>query len=115
MKDFFDFKLILYDFSDVDGDKARSNTSSRVGKIKVICLVKFVNELLNFIDPIVNPLPSLTEQVKEIPQVPRNSLSFSAFLVDLGTLSIKNRFVHEPVSTIHEEEELKSRTINKKR
>ena len=149
-KDFFDFKLILYDFSNVDGDKAAlkhkfsESVTLRVGKIKVICLVKFVNELLSFIDPIVNPLPSLTEQVKEqameavnmvknayqenqnegkeinldihviSPQViiPQNSLSFSAFLVDLGTLSIKNRFVHEPVSTIHEDEELKTGTID---
>ena len=32
----------------------------------MICLVSFVNELVNFFDPIINPLPvEFTEQMKE--------------------------------------------------
>lgn len=91
--------------------------------LKVICLVKFVNELVSFFDPIINPLPAaLTEQVKEqaleavksayqeqqsvgkkmyinihitSPQViiPQNSRHLHAFLVDLGNLNLSNRFL----------------------
>lgn len=101
----------------------------RVGRIKIICLVKFFNELVNFMEPIVNPLPSnLTEQVKDqaieavknayqdveqtekiilldiqvtSPQVviPQNSGSLSGFLVDLGHLKITNSIRNVPVAS----------------
>ena len=126
---FFDFNLVLYDSSEAVSQKQSNKkdlVTLRVGKIKVICLVKFVNELVTFMDPIVtsvsNTIPTLTEQVKEqaieavknayqdtqnegkkiyldihvrSPQVviPKNSTSSSAFLVDLGNLSIGNKFV----------------------
>ena len=130
-KKFFDFNLILFD-SDSKNENKNPNDKDciklTVGKIKVILLVKFVNELIDFIDPIITPL---TEQVKEqaieavnivknayqetksegkriyllvhvtSPQVivPQNSTSFSAFLVNLGNLSISNRFIDMPVSS----------------
>ncbi len=68
-KKFFDFSLILYDTSNVkspdDKWKFKDSMHLSVGKIKVICLVKFVNQLADFFEPIINPLPTLTEQVKE--------------------------------------------------
>jgi hypothetical protein len=130
-KKFFDFNLILFDTVSNDENKNSNNKDCiklTVGKIKVILLVKFVNELIDFIDPIITPL---TEQVKEqaieavnivknayqetksegkriyllvhvtSPQliVPQNSTSFSAFLINLGNLSISNRFIEIPVSS----------------
>lgn len=91
--------------------------------------MSFVNELVSFFDPIVNPLPAaLTEQVKEqaieavknayqeqqsvgkkvyldihisSPQViiPQSSRSYNGFLVDLGNFNLKNRFLEIPSST----------------
>lgn len=90
--------------------------------------MSFVNELVSFFDPIVNPLPAaLTEQVKEqaieavknayqeqqsvgkkvyldihisSPQViiPQSSRSYNGFLVDLGNFNLKNRFLEIPSS-----------------
>jgi hypothetical protein len=135
-KEFFDFKLVLFDTSktttlhDIDDiDESvllRDMIYLNVGKIKVICLVKFVNELIEFVQPIVNPLPdNLTVQVRDqayeavknayqetenagkkiyinihvtSPQiiVPQNSSSLSGFLVDLGNLNISNSFREIP-------------------
>jgi hypothetical protein len=134
MKQFFDFKLILYSAAKAALPHDNINPLLRqqrslpndeinlfVGKIKVICLVKFVNELVSFVEPIINPLPDLTEQVRDqayeammsayqdqdvaskkiffnihvaSPQViiPQNSASLSGFLVDLGNLHITNSF-----------------------
>ncbi|CAF0714006.1 unnamed protein product [Brachionus calyciflorus] len=65
-RQFFDFKVQLYDRRKVTNYDFKDQLKLNIGKIKVICLVKFVNELVDFMDPIVNPLPSgLTEQVKE--------------------------------------------------
>ena len=122
---FFDFNLL---FNAAPSAKKKDLITLRVGKIKVICLVKFVNELVTFFDPIItsvsSTMPSLTEQVKEqaleavknvyqetqiegkkifldihvqSPQViiPKNSTSSGAFLVDLGNLTITNRFLEE--------------------
>lgn len=91
--------------------------------------MSFVNELVNFFDPIINPLPvEFTEQMKEqaieavksayheqqsegkkiymnihisSPQViiPQNSRSLNGFLVDLGNFNLSNRFVEIPVVT----------------
>lgn len=67
-KKFFNLDLILYDTAFIDRQDLALITDDCVrlvvGKIKVICLVKFVNELLEFINPILYPLSnSLTEQV----------------------------------------------------
>ncbi len=67
---FFDFNLILYDTETVHKHPNKKDLIAlRVGKIKIICLVKFVNELVTFMDPIVtsmsSTIPTLTEQVKE--------------------------------------------------
>ena len=129
-KQFFDFNLVLYNLTKVESEfereKLRDSVNLYVGKIKLICLVKFVNELVNFMEPIINPLPTLTEQVKDqayevmksayqeqeisgkkiflnihvaSPQViiPQNSSSLSGFLIDLGNLNIKNSYKNEPV------------------
>ena len=126
---FFDFSVTLYDKSNVTKSNekfANDELRLNVGKIKIVCLIKFVNELVEFIDPIINPLPTnLTDQVKEqaieavkhayeetksdtqnkiylnvfiaSPQViiPRNSQSLSAFIADLGTVKLTNRFVND--------------------
>jgi hypothetical protein len=82
---FIDFNLVFHDSSKANTNNNTSNVTSgvvvlnqdkkkdlitlKVGKIKVICLVKFVNELVTFFDPIVTSvsttIPTLTEQVKE--------------------------------------------------
>ena len=138
---FFDFSLVLYDEAAVsrrrfkaaprlvlnaspNGGLAGDDTIRlRVGKMRVVFLVKFINELVDFIEPIVAPLTSerVREQAIEAieivkkqsdmlntklvflhiditsPQltVPQNSSSSNAFLVDLGTLRIVNRFVFD--------------------
>ncbi len=130
MKQFFDFNLVLYNLSKVENEALKQTMHDEVnlyvGKIKVICLVKFVNELVSFMEPIINPLPDLTEQVRDqayeammsayqeqeamnkkiffnihvaSPQViiPQNSASLSGFLVDLGNLHITNSFKEVPV------------------
>lgn len=152
-KKFFDLSLTIFDTTFVDAatnaakDELNDSLNLTVGKIKVrwysfwfmdtyvvltihfnqvICLVKFVNELIAFFDPIINPLPAaLTEQMKEqaiekvksayqeqqsvgkkiflnihikSPQmiIPQNSRSLNGFLVDLGNLNVTNRFVDVP-------------------
>ncbi len=68
---FIDFNLVFHDSSKAtaSSDKKKDLIILKVGKIKVICLVKFVNELVTFFDPIVTSvsttIPTLTEQVKE--------------------------------------------------
>lgn len=91
-------------------------------------MLKFVNEMVSFFDPIVNRAPTaLTEQMKEqaieavknayqeqqaigkklklnihisSPQIiiPQNSKSLNGFLVDLGNLNMRNRFLNVPSS-----------------
>lgn len=76
-ENFFDFRLIFFDTSSlvtqsseqqksrIDFEQFKDSIYLNIGKIKVICLVKFVNELINFIEPIINPLPNLATQIKD--------------------------------------------------
>lgn len=76
-ENFFDFRLIFFDVSSliteaseqqksrIDFEQFKDSIYLNIGKIKVICLVKFVNELINFIEPIINPLPNLATQIKD--------------------------------------------------
>jgi hypothetical protein len=72
-ENFFDFKLIFYDTSNLRVDKERKDRFKdsiqlNIGKIKLICLVKFVNELIAFIDPIITfiePVSHLGEQISD--------------------------------------------------
>lgn len=126
---FLDFSLTLFDTTYVSNaaeSSAKDSLTLIVGRIKVICLVKFVNELISFFDPIINPLPAaLTEQMKEqtiekmknvyheqqsigkkiylnihisSPHViiPQNSRSLNGFLFDLGNLNVSNQFLDLP-------------------
>ena len=63
-ENFFDFRLVFFDTSKLNKPKRESSQSVElfkdsiylnIGQIRVICLVKFVNELIQFIEPIVNP------------------------------------------------------------
>lgn len=123
--DFVKLNMNFYDVHKIPATHYKPDTfkdliSLRLGQIQVICLLKFVNELADFFEPIVNPLPELTEQVREsaleavktkyqesegrkvyldvqidAPQliVPQSSHSKYAFLVDLGRLNINNEHV----------------------
>ena len=97
-ENFFDFNLIFYDTSSLKKEspaassesgaskltplsendilsvrktvrKYKDSISLSVGKIRVICLVKFVNELIDFVEPIIlaghSPINRIAEQVKE--------------------------------------------------
>ncbi len=73
-ENFFDFRLVFFDTSKLNKPKRESSQSVElfkdsiylnIGQIRVICLVKFVNELIQFIEPIVNPLPNLATQLKD--------------------------------------------------
>ena len=109
----------------IDYEQFKDSIYLNIGKIKVICLVKFVNELINFIEPIINPLPNLATQIKDqaieaanmvknvyqerqsenkrifldlnlsspLLIIPQNSVSMNAFLVLLGNLTVKNKFI----------------------
>lgn len=135
-ENFFDFRLIFFDVSSlitqsseqqkrIDFEQFKDSIYLDIGKIKVICLVKFVNELINFIEPIINPLPNLATQIKDqaieaanmvknvyqesqtenkhiflnfnlsspLLIIPQNSVSLNGFLVLLGNLTVKNKFI----------------------
>lgn len=68
-KEFLRFRLTLYTTDNLDNtiDKTRFQDSIdlSVGQIKLIGLLKFVNELRDFFDPFIDPLPYLTEQMSE--------------------------------------------------
>jgi len=66
-KNYFDFNLELYDVTNLKDDKKKYKDILKlnVGKIKIIALIKFINELADFFEPIINPLPTITEQVRE--------------------------------------------------
>lgn len=70
---FFDFKLVFYDTSKLNKqDKTKKYDDKiflTIGQIKVICLVKFVNELISFIEPIITfiePVSNLAVQISDI-------------------------------------------------
>ena len=74
-ENFIDFKLVFFDVT-TSADliksselKFRDKIFLNIGKIKVICLVKFVNELFLFIEPIVTfiePVSNFTEQLTDL-------------------------------------------------
>ncbi len=135
-ENFIDFKLVFFDVT-TSADliksselKFRDKIFLNIGKIKVICLVKFVNELFLFIEPIVTfiePVSNFTEQLTDLTGqavnkaitkyqetqyteestkqitldievssplvvIPQNSTKNNAFLVELGNLSVTNKF-----------------------
>ena len=125
-ENFFDFRLVIFDTPKHES-QFKDSISLKIGQIKVICLVKFVNELIQFIEPIINPIPNLTEQLKDqaieaahkmknvyqetqtegrqiyldinlsspMLIIPKNSASLNGFLVLLGNLTVKNKFIKE--------------------
>ncbi len=132
-KQVFDAQVTLYDHSSpdkaVNPDLVDVKVKAEMGRVKVVFLMKFIRDLLDFLDPFTgakkvvaeranlalegatkslidayaNATRALLDIKMEAPLiiVPVHSTSTTTFIADLGTLRLSNRFSFEESESGH--------------